>query len=120
MPTRLLLVEDDLLAAQALRYALTEHGFDVEVVSTGRAAIGELIHHQSEVMVIDLTLPDLDGAALTELVRRDWPNLPIVLTSGHERPPRLLPLLANRQTSFLQKPFELTTLIQVIQKGLDV
>ena len=115
MRSRLLLVEDNVLAATAIVLALADHGFDVEVVNLGRQAVGRLIQRSFDVVLIDLTLPDLDGGTLAEMIRSDWPDLPIILTSGYDRPARLAALLESRFTAFLQKPFEIASLLSEIE-----
>lgn len=112
---RLLLVEDDVHAADGLKLALDEHGFHVRVVHFGRETVGVLIHEQMDVLILDLTLPDIDGAVVGEIVRRGWPDLPIVITSGHEKPERIAPLLAGRRTAYLRKPYTIDALIDVIR-----
>jgi len=115
---RLLLVEDNVIAGEAVRLALTEYGFDVRVVHAGRDAIDEIRRHAAEAVVLDLTLPDLDGVAVAEMVRRQWPELPIIVTTGHAKPKRVDPLLVNPQTAFLQKPYEIGDLIASIQSRM--
>ena len=115
MRRRLLLVEDNEVAASAIQAALADQGFETEVVHLGRQAIGRLIQSPFDAVVIDLTLPDLDGGALAEMIRYDWPELPMILTSGYERPARISCCLENRFTAFLQKPFEITALISEIE-----
>jgi len=112
---RLLLVEDDIQAANAIRFALAEYGFEVQTVNVGRQAIGTLIRHQSDAVVIDLTLPDVDGGALAKMIRHDWPDLPIIVVSGYEKPAGLAPLLEQRKTAFLQKPYDIGTLVEAIE-----
>ncbi|HWS72826.1 MAG TPA: response regulator [Thermoanaerobaculia bacterium] len=119
MRRRLLLVEDNVVAAAAIQLALVDQGFDTEVVNLGRQAIGRLIQSRFDAVVIDLTLPDLDGGALAEMIRYDWPDLPMILMSGYDRPARLAPFLENRLTAFLQKPFEITALVSEIELRLS-
>jgi DNA-binding response OmpR family regulator len=115
---RLLLVEDNIQAARAVQLALLEHGFEVQVIHCGREVPGALAHHQSQVLVLDLTLPDIDGVVVAELVRRDWPHVPLILTTGHQRSALIEPLLRNAQTAFLQKPYEISELVRLIQARL--
>ncbi|MCU1228264.1 MAG: hypothetical protein JWO97_1148 [Acidobacteria bacterium] len=115
MGSRLLLVEDNVLAADAVRLALLEYGFIVQVINVGRQAIGSLIQRPADVVVIDLTLPDVDGCALAQMIRQEWPDLPIILTSGYDQPLRLASFLKNRQTAFIQKPYDVAALIETIE-----
>jgi DNA-binding response OmpR family regulator len=112
---RVLLVEDNDLVAEGLRFALTERGFEVEIIRDGWAAIGWMTTEVPEVIVVDLTLPDLDGLVVAEMARRDWPEMPVIIMSGLEEPISVTALLQNRQTAFLQKPFEVDSLVAAIE-----
>ena len=115
---RLLLVEDNAVVAECIRHALAEEQFDVRVVDAGRRVIGEILHRRPDAVILDLTLPDLDGVVVAELVRRDWPDLPIIFTSGHPEPASLAALLRHPHTAFLQKPFEIETLVRAISRTM--
>jgi len=112
---RVLLVEDHVVAAEGLRLALSALGFYVQVIHSGRETIGQLLHFHADALVIDLSLPDIDGAVVAELVRQTFPDLPIVITTGHNRPVRIASLLQNGKTVFLQKPYEIADLVHAIE-----
>lgn len=111
---RLLLVEDNVVAANAIASALAERGIEAHVVYCGREAVGKLIHSEAQAAVIDLTLPDIDGVTVAEIIRRNWPEIPIILTSGHAEPAAAWALLKDGRTAFLQKPFDLDVMITLI------
>ncbi|HEX2832878.1 MAG TPA: response regulator [Thermoanaerobaculia bacterium] len=111
---RLLLVEDNVVAANAIASALAEHGIEAHLVYCGREAVGKLIHSEAQAAVIDLTLPDIDGVTVAEIIRRNWPEIPIILTSGHTEPAAAWALLKDGRTAFLQKPFDLDVLLTMI------
>lgn len=115
-PVRLLIVEDDDRAAAALRFALTDVGFEIDVVNVGREAIGKVIHYQPDVVVVDVALNDIDGIVLAGMLRQNWPELPIILASGYSDPPGLDRFLLHAQTAFLMKPFEIEDLIEIVRK----
>jgi two-component system, response regulator PdtaR len=83
-----LLVEDELLVRMATADALEDAGFDVIETANAEAAQGILAHRTDiQVLFTDVKMPGaLDGLELADLVRRRWPHILIVVTSGHLNP----------------------------------
>ncbi|HEX6956584.1 MAG TPA: response regulator [Ferrovibrio sp.] len=102
-----LLVEDEFLVRIVVADALRELGFTVEDVPSAAGALDRLQLAQSRiaVAVIDIGLPDLNGAMLVRQIRAGQPELPIVVASG--RSPALMrrQIDADAQLRFLQKPY---------------
>ena len=78
-------------------------GFDVEAFASGRDALEYLRTHRADVALVDMRMPDLDGAQLLELVRKTSPRTVRIMLSGHaesESVLRALPLVHQ----FISKP----------------
>jgi two-component system, response regulator PdtaR len=83
-----LLVEDELFVRMAAADALEDAGFEVIETANAQAA-QEVLSNRDDVRVLftDVKMPGpMDGLALASLVRRRWPHILIVITSGHLRP----------------------------------
>jgi len=117
-PLRVLLVEDNVVAAEGLRLVLHDHGYHVRVVHHGREALGMVMHYRPDAVIIDVTLPDLDGAVVARAVREHCPDLPIIFTTGLERPARLDAMLREPHTSLLRKPYRFDDLIAEIEANV--
>lgn len=90
IPSRpvVLLVEDEILVRMATADALTDAGFDVIETAHAQAAL-EALQHRDDIRVLftDVKMPgSMDGLELVGLVRRRWPHILIVITSGHLTP----------------------------------
>ena len=82
-----LLVEDELFVRMAAADALEDAGFEVIETANAQAA-QEVLSNRDDVRVLftDVKMPGpMDGLALASLVRRRWPHILIVITSGHLR-----------------------------------
>jgi len=80
---RVLLVEDETLVAMVAVDILTDAGFEVTDVATGRAALSALTAAAPyDAAVIDLGLPDMNGLELLAEIRRLHPGLPVIVASG--------------------------------------
>ena len=82
MPAHVLIAEDEVLAAMALEDFLTHFGYRVSVAHDGLKA---LEHHRTDpadVLLTDLRMPRMDGAALIHDLRRGHADLPIIVMTG--------------------------------------
>jgi PAS domain S-box-containing protein len=112
-----LLVDDEIAVRRAGSAALRHLGFEVEVAEDGVEALQKLSESEKRysVMLLDLTMPKLDGHAVYEVIRASHPLLPVLLMSGYasEQASRLFKL--GGPIDFLQKPFIIRDLIGKLQ-----
>jgi DNA-binding NtrC family response regulator len=83
-----LLVEDEFLVRMAAADALMDAGFEVIETANAQAA-QEILAHRTDIRVLftDVRMPGpMNGLELATLVRRRWPHVLIVVTSGHLKP----------------------------------
>lgn len=113
---QLLLVEDNPSAALGVAWALREAGHDVAVINSARPAIGAIAHHHPDAVIIDVSLPGMDGVTLAGFVRSTWPALPIVFTTGHEDFPGLREAGSRPRTAMLQKPYAIEELLTQLER----
>ncbi len=110
----MLLVEDDLVSASALTAILARRGFEVlhaPTVAAGLAMLAEL----PDVVVLDLMLPDGDGAALLKHVRSSGLPIRVVVTTAVHDAARLADVRALGPDLVMQKPIDLAGLLRAIQ-----
>jgi two-component system, OmpR family, response regulator RegX3 len=109
---RLLVVEDDDDIVEPLREGLEREGFDITVASTGHDAIGSI--DGVDLVLLDLGLPDMDGADVCRILR-DRSDVPIIaLTARDEELDRVL-LLELGADDYVVKPFGLRELVARIR-----
>ena len=114
---RFLLVEDNPVLAEGLSWALNDLGHQVSVVGLGRQAIGMIQHQLPDAVILDVSLPDIDGVQVAEFIRRDHPDLPIVFASGHDGDqPRIIAAVKDPATAILRKPYATEALLETVAK----
>ena len=111
---RVLVVDDEPLIADGLAMLLEEEGLEASVLYEGRDVLRVVAAWRPEVLVLDVKLPDGDGVAIAQDVRRAWPAILIILMSGVVDPSRLRDR-SDPRTLWLQKPFRVATLVNVIK-----
>lgn len=119
----LLIAEDDVSVLRLCVSVAEGCGFRVIPVLNGEDAVQAFQTHQNEItgVVLDLTMPALDGISTLRELRRLNPGLKIVLMSGHSEQEAMKNVTTDDQTRFMQKPFRLremrSLLLSVFQPG---
>src|SRR5579883_2550606 len=80
--TRLLIVDDDSDAGEALETLLRGGGYTCALVGSGAAALDALRRHPFDAIISDVRMPDMDGLELLDRVRRTHPVFHVVLVTG--------------------------------------
>jgi CheY-like chemotaxis protein len=110
-----LVVEDDSLILQALKLALEYRGYRVAIASDGREALELLDRTLPALIVLDLAMPRMDGAAFSEeLRRRDLSAIPLLVVSADAHGPEKAAQIGAQ--GFLLKPFELPALLEEVAR----
>ena len=114
MPARLLLVDDEAELAALLKKYLERLGYEVDSCVTPEAALAlfEKDPPRYSVVLTDLTLPGMTGAAMIDRMRALRPSLPAIISSGYPYEPQ------SKGVRFLQKPFLPKMLADVLEQML--
>jgi DNA-binding response OmpR family regulator len=110
MSMRILLVEDDVELASGLRTALAQSDYAVDWISQGAQADSVLQTEAFDLVVLDLTLPDLDGLVLLRRLRARSKNVPVLIITARGSVDARVRGLDLGADDYLGKPFELTEL----------
>jgi len=105
MAERILLVEDDIRLAEMISEYLGEAGFVVGVVGNGAAALEQLASSPSDAVVLDLTLPDMDGLDVCRQWRAKADTPILMLTARGDALDRIIGLEIGAD-DYLPKPFQ--------------
>ena len=107
---KLLLIEDDASMQTALQRTLGRRGIEVFACTDGRLALAQWTAVQPDVVVLDLSLPGLDGLQVLEQARRQKLNTPVlILTARGTVGDRIIGLNTGAD-DYLPKPFDLDEL----------
>jgi CheY-like chemotaxis protein len=79
---KVLLAEDDLDLSDALSKVLVSYGFDVLCCADGMEALAMARHHNFDAIVLDLSLPSLDGLDLLRRIRDDGSQAPVLIVTA--------------------------------------
>src|SRR4051812_27385933 len=115
-----LIAEDEPEVRNYLALALTCHGFDVEFAQDGEEAVGYLQQTKKNVslLLLDLLMPRKDGFETLKVVRRSWPDLPVITLSGSCTPANVATVMKGGAFDFLAKPIAHDDLFRAVQSAL--
>ena len=120
--TGLVLVADDEEVIRLVAHqALAEKGFGTLVAADGKEAL-ELFEANSEsvsLLLLDVSMPRLNGVQVLEAVRKLKPEVPVILSSGFNEQEAARHYHLAKGTNFLQKPYLPETLLRKVREALD-
>ncbi len=105
MTPTILVVEDDKDLQGFLKDLLTSQGFVVHMTSKGSEAISMVDTSEPDLMVLDLTLPDMSGEGVCTEVRKNHASMPIVMLTAKSAVAERVQGLALGADDYITKPF---------------
>ncbi len=117
MSMRILVVEDDREIRALMQASLSVEGFEVQTAVSLSEASALVKHAPPDVIVLDLGLPDGDGATLVREVRRQH-TLPILVVSARHQEAQKIALLDAGADDYLTKPFSVAELLARVRVAL--
>ena len=118
---RILLVDDEPQVRESVRRLLLAQDYTVVEASHASEAIRifEAAPSEIDLVLTDVTMPGMSGYDLAEHLRTRAPDLPIVLMSGYADTPLGTGVLAGGRIGYIQKPFQLETLVERLREVLQ-
>jgi two-component system, OmpR family, KDP operon response regulator KdpE len=114
---RILVVDDEVQIRRLLSHSLAAHGHEVQAVATGTEALRELPVWHPDVVLLDLSLPDLDGVEVLRRLR-EWSPTPVIVLSVREREEDKIAALDAGADDYLTKPFSMGELLARLRVAL--
>ena len=114
---KILIVDDERQIVRALRASLQSHGFEVSTAGDGLEALEMFDQVQPDLLITDLSMPDMDGVELTKAVRK-FSNLPIIVLSVRDQDAQKVLALDSGADDYITKPFSVTELLARIRAQL--
>ncbi|MEV5598163.1 response regulator transcription factor [Streptomyces sp. NPDC052496] len=102
--SHLLVVEDDPQLRGALLRALRDRGHAVATAATGMAGLDAAVTDRPDLVVLDLGLPDVDGAQVLRMLRA-VSDVPVIVATARDEEPDMVAILGDGADDYLVKPF---------------
>lgn len=115
LQTDLLLVDDDPDMLDMLSQLLTAERYNVRTARNGQEALQQMRHHPPDVVVLDLAMPELNGATALKEIRRDWGQIPIIVHTAFADGELMKQALAFSPFTLLAKPCAPNQILETVR-----
>ena len=115
--TRILVVDDELLLARALRANLEARGYDVDVATDGKTAMIMAADRLPDLVVLDLGLPEIDGLDVLASLR-GWTSIPVIVLSARGSESDKIEALDAGADDYVAKPFGMGELLARVRAAI--
>lgn len=89
MAKKILIIEDEIVLAEALKEKLTNIGYEVEVVFDGESGFEKIKERKPDLLILDILLPGINGYEVMEKLKKESISLPILIVSNSGQPVEL-------------------------------
>lgn len=113
---RILVVDDELDIALAVRAVLEAEGYQVDTAANGSQCLEMLRAEQPDLLLLDVMMPLVDGFGVLKQMREEHLQVPVVMMSAIQPDNQLD---GQQVEAFLRKPFQLDTLLEVVDRVLE-
>lgn len=121
MKGRVLIIDDEAEIRRNLTIGLTQEDYSVVTCPDGLSAIHELNQARQkgiayDYLVTDIFMPDIDGLKILKVIKNQYPELPVLVITGFGDERLMLTALAEHNTGYLDKPFEIPDLVKALEE----
>jgi len=120
LPKKVLIVDDEKEMLQVMQKALEPYKgvFSVYIAGDGEEALDVLKEVDISLVVTDLIMPRMDGFTLLVHIRSDFPNIPVIIMTAHNRPVMERMAWKIGVAEYIEKPFDIEELARKITSNL--
>ena len=115
-----LLVDDSATDRTIISGLLKKNGFTVRLAENGLGAVKQLAGKLPDIVLTDMQMPKMDGLELVKAVRKNYPDVPVILMTGHGSEALAAEALRNGAASYVPKAQMKELLVDSVRHVLDL
>ncbi len=116
---QILVVDDERSIRTSLSGILQDEGYQVVAVGSAAEALSNLQESPSDLVILDIWMPDKDGLTTLEEIKRHWPHVAVVMISGHGTIETAVRATKLGAYDFIEKPLSLEKTLLVVERALE-
>lgn len=113
-----LVVDDAAFMRLRLKKLLEDKGFEVVEAANGREAVEQYRTHQPDVVLMDITMPEMTGIEALEEIRTADPNAYVIMVSALGQQAMVINAIQAGAKDFIIKPYEPSRVVAAVEKAL--
>src|ERR1700690_2470884 len=119
--SEVLIVDDEEDIRDLISGILRDEGFETRVAADSDGALNAVRQRRPQLVVLDIWLQGskLDGIQVLDTLKREQPDLPVVMISGHGSIETAVASIKKGAYDFIEKPFKADRLIHVVGRALE-
>ncbi|NNM54079.1 MAG: sigma-54-dependent Fis family transcriptional regulator [Spirochaetales bacterium] len=118
MRNPILIIDDEPGIRSVLGAVLSDEGFSVVEASSGLEALSILKTDLIDLIFLDVWMPEMGGLDVLKAVKADWPDLPIIMISGHSKIDMAVRAIKEGAFDFVEKPLSIDKTLASVQNAL--
>lgn len=117
----ILIVDDEKDIRELIADILRDEGFQTRLAANSNECMDEINARQPALMILDIWLKDskMDGIDILKAVKRDNPDVPVIIISGHGNIEIAVAAIKQGAYDFIEKPFNIDQLMVVISRAME-
>ncbi|MGA2182593.1 MAG: sigma-54 dependent transcriptional regulator [Bryobacteraceae bacterium] len=119
MKGRILIVDDEMVVRDSLDRLFADEGFETRAAASGREALERLVPGDTDLALIDIRMPGMDGMELQERLREADPELMIIIMTGYATVETAVQGLKRGAWDYIVKPIDPDELIHLVTRALE-
>jgi two-component system NtrC family response regulator len=118
-PAKILIIDDEASICNGCRLALSEHGQTIDTFLNGKTGLDAILQHPYDILLLDLKLPDMDGMDILKTVRREKPDVYIIMMTGFSTVATAVEAMKLGAFDYLAKPFLNDELVLTVERAIQ-
>jgi two-component system cell cycle response regulator DivK len=114
---RILIVEDNMDTYELVHFILEKNGFETFLAANGRDGVNAAIKQRPDLIIMDMSMPEMDGWTATSIIKKDEQTraIPLLALTAHALPGDRQRAMDAGCDEYITKPMDLDELVEAIQ-----
>ena len=117
----ILIVDDEKDIRELISEILIDEGYSTRLASNSNECINQIYDNPPSLLILDIWLKDshMDGIDILKKAKNDYPNVPVVIISGHGNIEIAVSAIKQGAYDFIEKPFNIEQLLVVVRRAME-
>jgi two-component system cell cycle response regulator DivK len=118
---RILIVEDNMDTYELVRFILEKNGYEVFLAANGRDGVNAASKQKPDLIVMDLSMPEMDGWTATSLIKQNkqTSSIPLIALTAHVLPGDRQRAMDSGCDEYITKPMDLLDLVETVNRWVS-